>query len=523
MTSEALAHTESSPKQAADHQSDPLEPWDLPEFFVKSVPISYARRFNMALRQAGDREYILESSDPIPDQVIECMNRMLPIVYRTRSHEGDPQSSDVINAVINSGYQRWGGVETQTALRGQAADPALGIESIDDLLDDESQAPTIRIVNAVVLEAVRLNASDIHFDPSSEKLVVRMRIDGVLEDRHVVPNAIKSEIVSRIKVMARMNVAEKRIPQDGRVSVEIGGQVLDLRIATLPNVYGERVVIRLLDSKTALRSLEDLGMQRAVRDRFTQLIRRPNGIILVTGPTGSGKTTTLYAALQLLNHPDRNIITIEDPVEYRISGISQTQINEKAGMTFAGGVRSVLRQDPDVMMIGEIRDHDTAVMAMQASMTGHLVLSTLHTNDAPSSVVRLLDLGVESFMLSSSLSGVLAQRLVRCVCPHCGERVEATHDERAWLGVEEQVQIVHASGCNACRRTGYVGRAGLYELLVVDESMREAISSGAGIQKLRQEALRTGMVDLRSAGCELIIDGRTTIEEVQRVSQDAQG
>lgn len=523
MTSEALAHTDASQHQVSDEKTAPLEPWELPEFFVKSVPISYARRFGMALRQAGEREYILECAEPLPEQVIECMNRMLPIAYSTRSHDGDPQSSEVINAVINHGYQQWGGVETQSALRDRSADPMAGVESIDDLLDDESQAPTIRIVNAVVLEAVRLNASDIHFDPSSEKLVVRMRIDGVLEDRHVVPNAIKSEIVSRIKVMARMNVAEKRIPQDGRVSVEIGGQVLDLRIATLPNMYGERVVIRLLDSKTALRSLEDLGMQRAVRDRFTHLIRRPNGIILVTGPTGSGKTTTLYAALQLLNHPDRNIITIEDPVEYRIAGISQTQINEKAGMTFAGGARSVLRQDPDVMMIGEIRDHDTAVMAMQASMTGHLVLSTLHTNDAPSSIMRLLDLGVESFMLSSSLSGVLAQRLVRCVCPHCGDHVQATHEELAWLGVGAQVQIVHASGCDTCRRTGYIGRAGLYELLVVDEAMREAITSGSGIQKLRQEAVRSGMVDLRSAGCELVIQGRTTIEEVQRVSQDSQG
>lgn len=521
MTSETLAHTEASPHQDSDEKAAPLELWDLPEFFVKSVPISYARNFRMALRQAGEREYILESAEPLPEQVIECMNRMLPIAYSTRSHGDNLKSSDVINAVINRGYQRWGGVETQSALRDRSADPMDGVESIDDLLDDKSQAPTIRIVNAVILEAVRLNASDIHFDPSSEKLVVRMRIDGVLEDRHVVPNAIKSEIVSRIKVMARMNVAEKRIPQDGRVSVEIGGQVLDLRIATLPNVYGERVVIRLLDSKTALRSLEDLGMQRVVRDQFTQLIRRPNGIILVTGPTGSGKTTTLYAALQLLNHPDRNIITIEDPVEYRIAGISQTQINEKAGMSFAGGVRSVLRQDPDVMMIGEIRDHDTAVMAMQASMTGHLVLSTLHTNDAPSSIMRLLDLGVESFMLSSSLSGVLAQRLVRCVCQLCGERVQVTDDERTWLGVDAQVQIVHALGCDSCRRTGYIGRAGLYELLVVDEAMREAITSGSGIQKLRQEAVRSGMVDLRSAGCELVTQGRTTIEEVQRVSQES--
>ena len=362
------------------------------------------------------------------------------------------------------------------------------MESRDDLLATDGQAPVVELVNLILLDAVKGAASDIHFQPYRENLIVRYRIDGVLFDAHTVPKALQDEVLSRIKVLGKMDIAEKRLPQDGRATVTVGDRVIDLRIASLPGSYGERVVLRLLDKSTRVYSLSEVGMDEGTQRRVRELIALEHGLILLTGPTGSGKTTTLYAALQEINTRDRNVLTLEDPIEYDIEGISQTQINVKKGLTFASGLRNVLRQDPDIIMVGEIRDHETAVMAIQSALTGHLVFSTLHTNDAASAVTRLLDLGIEPYLVSSSLLAVLAQRLVRKVCSKCAIEKELTTDERTQLDLEREEPAtapLHyriGSGCPACRNTGFRGRVAICELLRVDESIRRHIQSRAKVR-----------------------------------------
>lgn len=399
---------------------------------------------------------------------------------------------------------------------------AEGLPETADLLDTEDDAPVIRLINALVAEAIKTRASDIHVEPYETALSIRLRIDGVLREVLSLPQKMTPVLTSRVKVMARLDIAEKRIPQDGRISLAMGGRLVDVRVSTLPSRFGERIVMRLLDKEQAQLDLDALGMPQDLRARFEKVLRKPNGVILVTGPTGSGKTTTLYAALTLLNDPGVNILTVEDPVEYALEGVGQTQVNNKVGMSFATGLRAILRQDPDIVMVGEIRDVETAQIAVQASLTGHLVLSTIHTNSAIGAVTRLRDMGVEPFLLSPTIAGVLAQRLVRRLCETCKEAHEPDKVEREMLGSAKGAVIYRPKGCAACNGTGYEGRVGLYELVVVNEKLRKLIHDDAGEQELRAEAFRD-VPTLAQSGYSHVLAGRTSIEEVLRVVQETEG
>ncbi len=395
---------------------------------------------------------------------------------------------------------------------------AEGLPATADLLDTQDDAPVIRLINAIIAEAVKLKASDIHIEPYEKSLSVRLRIDGVLREILSLPARMTPVLTSRVKVMARLDIAEKRLPQDGRISLSLGGKLIDVRVSTLPARFGERVVMRILDKEEASFDLDALGMPADALKRLQQALARPNGIILVTGPTGSGKTTTLYAALKLLNDPSRNILTVEDPVEYAIDGVGQTQINPKVGMTFAAGLRAILRQDPDIVMVGEIRDVETAEIAIQAALTGHLVLSTVHTNSAVGAITRLRDMGAEPFLLSSTIAAVLAQRLVRRLCPTCKEPYEPDDAERKLLGVAagERANVHRPVGCGRCGHSGYEGRIGVYELMVVDETLRRLIHEDASEAEMAAQAFRRADT-LAMSGFRHVLAGLTSIEEVLRV------
>ncbi|MDP2561932.1 type II secretion system ATPase GspE [Psychrobium sp. 1_MG-2023] len=389
-----------------------------------------------------------------------------------------------------------------------------------DLLESEDDAPIIKLINATLSEAIKEGASDVHIETFEKQLNIRFRVDGILREVLKPNRKLASLLVSRIKVMAKLDIAEKRVPQDGRISLRIAGRAVDVRVSTMPSSHGERVVLRLLDKNQAKLNLVDLGMTDSIRIRFDRLIHRPHGIILVTGPTGSGKSTTLYAGLTDLNTNDRNILTVEDPIEYNIDGIGQTQVNSKVDMTFARGLRAILRQDPDVVMVGEIRDLETAQISVQASLTGHLVMSTLHTNTAVGAVTRLQDMGVETFLLSSSLLGVLAQRLVRTLCEECREEHVADASELAILGqTDPNTTIYRATGCEHCNYTGYRGRTGIHELLEVDDTVREMIHSGASEFDVERYA-RTHSPGIRSDGVSKVLAGITSLEEVLRVTRE---
>jgi len=395
------------------------------------------------------------------------------------------------------------------------------VPETEDLMEQEDDAPIIRLINAILGEAIKEGASDIHLETFEKRLVVRFRVDGVLREVLEPKRELAALLVSRIKVMARLDIAEKRIPQDGRISLRVGGREVDIRVSTLPSANGERVVMRLLDKQAGRLSLRHLGMSDRDRALMEENVRKPHGIILVTGPTGSGKTTTLYASLVSLNDRSRNILTVEDPIEYHLEGIGQTQVNPKVDMTFARGLRAILRQDPDVVMVGEIRDRDTAEIAVQASLTGHLVLSTLHTNSAIGAITRLVDMGVEPFLLSSSLLGVLAQRLVRVLCPHCREPYTADDAECQMLGVDpaNPPTLYHARGCAECHQHGYKGRTGIYELVIFDEPLRTMIHNGASEQEMGRHA-RTLGPSIRDDGRRKVLEGSTTLEEVLRVTRE---
>jgi general secretion pathway protein E len=398
------------------------------------------------------------------------------------------------------------------------------LEEPKDLLDASDEAPIIRLVNSILYNSVKQRASDIHIEPFEKELVVRFRIDGVLYDMVRPPKRFQSSTVSRIKIMAGMNIAEKRLPQDGRIRIKIGGKDVDIRVSVIPTAHGERIVMRLLDRTQVLLQLEEIGITGRKLQQIRKLIRMPYGIMLETGPTGSGKTTTLYAALSEINTPDKNIITVEDPIEYQLRGIGQIQVNPKIELTFARGLRAILRQDPDVIMVGEIRDLETAEIAIQASLTGHLVLSTLHTNDAPTAITRLVDMGIEPFLVSSSLTGVVAQRLIRVLCLQCKEPYIPTDEELEEIQVDRyQIPNGHfyrRGGCKKCADTGYLGRSGIYELLLVDDEIQNLILKGADANVIRKTAIGKGMTTLRQDGAEKVVAGLTTVQEVARVSQD---
>jgi general secretion pathway protein E len=391
-----------------------------------------------------------------------------------------------------------------------------------DLLDETSEAPIIKLVNHILAQAVKGRASDIHIEPYHHELNIRFRLDGVLYNKLSLSRKLHSAVVSRIKIMAKLNIAEKRLPQDGRIEIRIGDRQVDLRVSTIPTAFGERVVMRLLEKGLRLLTLEEIGLPDRLLQDMYRLVTLSHGIVLVTGPTGSGKTTTLYAALNHINSPDKNILTIEDPIEYQLDGIGQMQVSSKIDLTFARGLRAMVRQDPDVILVGEIRDLETAEIAIQAALTGHLVFSTLHTNDAASAVTRLIDMGIEPFLVSSSVQAIIAQRLVRKICPECRRSYEPTReqlDEWGLGSLPEKTTLYKAGGCPACLETGYKGRTGIYEFLHLDEALASLILQTSDANQIRTAAVARGMKTLRQCGMELVARGETTVSEILRVTQ----
>jgi type IV pilus assembly protein PilB len=404
-----------------------------------------------------------------------------------------------------------------------AAGRALDEESIADIRDATEEAPIVKLVNSVIAQSVDDGASDIHFEPQAKELMVRFRIDGVLHEIMSIPRRMQNGVISRLKIMAELDIAERRVPQDGRIGLMVGGKPIDMRVATLPTVYGEKIVMRLLDKSNVMLDLEDLGFAAKALKRFQKSFTKPYGAILVTGPTGSGKSTTLYAALNILNSPEKNIITVEDPVEYRLTGINQVQVNTRAGMTFAAALRSILRCDPDIVMVGEIRDRETALIAIESALTGHLVLSTLHTNDAPGALSRLTEMGIEPFLTSSAVDAVLAQRLARRLCSHCKEPYTATkemlrkNDFPPEVCDRDDVILHRAKGCSRCNNTGYRGRLGLYEVMIVSEAIRRLTVERKSADEIGRVAAAEGMKSLREDGIDKVLLGMTSVEEIARV------
>jgi len=485
------------------------------------LPFGFAKRHSVLVNNAKGKNILHCLADVDVDIVLE-VRRLLKSPFAIQRHVADE-----FELLLTQTYQRDSSQAQQLMENiGNEVDLyslADEITEIEDLLENEDDAPIIKLINAMLSEAIKENASDIHIETFENTLKIRFRVDGILREVLKPNRKLASLLVSRIKVMAKLDIAEKRIPQDGRISLRIGGRAVDVRVSTMPSSHGERVVLRLLDKNAARLDLQDLGMTEVNRKRFSQLIDKPHGIILVTGPTGSGKSTTLYAGLTQIDCHERNILTVEDPIEFSIEGIGQTQVNTKVDMTFSRGLRAILRQDPDVVMVGEIRDLETAEIAVQASLTGHLVLSTLHTNTAAGAITRLEDMGVEAFLLSSSLLGVLAQRLVRTLCPHSRESHLPSPEEAKLLGLtdnnNEQQVIYRAVGCSECSNKGYKGRTGIHELLVVDENVRELVHNGKGEQAI-EKYVRKNHASIRQDGFGKVLTGVTTLEEVLRVTRE---
>jgi general secretion pathway protein E len=504
-----LANTEQEPELDELHATG-----------IVRFPFGFAKRHNVLISQ-DETGYVLHClADVSPDIIIES-RRFLRAPFRFDFH-----SIEEFEQLLTIAYQR-DSSEAQQMMEdiGNEVDLySLADEMIEseDLLENEDDAPIIKLINAMLSEAIKENASDIHIETFENTLQIRFRVDGVLREVLKPHRKLASLLVSRIKVMAKLDIAEKRIPQDGRISLKIGGRAVDVRVSTMPTGHGERVVLRLLDKNSVRLNLEDLGMTDNNRLLFSQLIEKPHGILLVTGPTGSGKSTTLYAGLSQIDAKERNILTVEDPIEYAIEGIGQTQVNTKVDMTFARGLRAILRQDPDVVMVGEIRDLETAQIAVQASLTGHLVLSTLHTNTAAGAITRMEDMGVEPFLLSSSLLGVLAQRLVRNLCPHCRESHLPDEEEQHLLALpaDNKQQIYRAVGCAECSFKGYKGRTGIHELIPVDEKIRELIHNGKGEQAIETYIRKISIPSIRQNGFDKVMAGMTTLEEVLRVTRE---
>ncbi|RLV60784.1 type II secretion system protein GspE [Parashewanella curva] len=484
------------------------------------LPFAYAHRHAVVLATNEDKQLSLYHTPTTQAQVLLEVRRYsgadLPLI------ELDNQAFEM---KLTQAYQS-NSSEAQQLMEdiGNEMDLFTLAEELpqtEDLLEGDDDAPIIKLINALLSEAIKEEASDIHIETYEKQLVVRFRVDGVLKEVLKPNRKLSSLLVSRIKVMARLDIAEKRVPQDGRISLRIAGRAVDVRVSTMPSSHGERVVLRLLDKNAGNLDLQQLGMTDSIRQQFDALIRKPHGIILVTGPTGSGKSTTLYAGLTEINSRDTNILTVEDPIEYELEGIGQTQVNTKVDMTFARGLRAILRQDPDVVMIGEIRDLETAQIAVQASLTGHLVISTLHTNTASGAITRLQDMGVEPFLVSSSLLGVLAQRLVRTLCKDCRQPHQPSPSELELLGLQahDSATIYRASGCKKCGYNGYRGRTGIHELLVVDDTVRELIHNGHGELAIEKH-VRKDTPSIRHDGMSKVLAGITTLEEVLRVTRE---
>jgi len=435
-------------------------------------------------------------------------------------------SHDAIIGAINLAYDmsRSSAKDYFEEMNEASADDLISeISETADLLDETSDAPIIKLVNLLVAGAIKDRASDIHVEPYSGNLKIRYRIDGILYDILSLPRRIQSPLTSRIKIMAKLNIAEKRLPQDGRIEIKIADRLIDIRVSVIPTAFGERVVLRLLDKSANILMLSDLGMHDERIKLLSRLIKSPYGIILVTGPTGSGKTTSLYAALSTINQPEINIITIEDPIEYQMDGVGQIQVNPKIDLTFAAGLRSIVRQDPDVILIGEIRDRETAEIAIQSSLTGHLVFSTLHTNDAASAVTRLIDMGIEPFLVTSSVIAIIAQRLVRVLCPHCKEIYKPDKESLTNLGLDKSVlennTFYRKKGCNLCMQTGFRGRTAIFEIMIVDDEIKRLILKTSDANQINELAIKQGMITLQKNGIDKALNGITTTEEVLRVTR----
>ena len=531
----------------------------VPEDLIDRVPINFARQHHVLPIGERDDYVLVAVGDPLDPAPLDDLRALLG-----RPVEAVAAPAEAIDDAINRVYER----KDETALAD--SDGGEQVDELQDLIDMTDEAPVIRWVNNLFYSAVRERASDIHIEPTDREVIVRYRIDGRLFPRKKANRGFLASIVSRVKIEAGLNIAEKRLPQDGRITKKIAGKVVDVRVSTIPTARGERIVMRLLDKEKVKLDLTDLGFARAQLDVWERLIRRPNGILLVTGPTGSGKTTTLYGSLNQINTPEKNILTVEDPVEYELEGIGQMQIQPKIGLTFAAGLRSFLRQDPDVIMVGEIRDHETADIAIHASLTGHLVLSTLHTNDAPMAVIRLVDMGIKPFQISSSVMAILAQRLVRRLCPFCRVPYVPKDADLRELGLDDEdmtakleelkrvaattvignrqigedlslpdlayeelepdatqvfapsrgVHFYRPGACEECSQTGYRGRIGIYELLVVDEAIRRAILNGSDAKTMQRIAQQSGgMRILREDGARQVLAGVTSVEEVLAATQ----
>ncbi len=504
---------------------DVLEGSKVPSDFVNNVPVQFARNYNLVALEPGPdgilRVATCRPLDPHPmddlaailgvevDAVLAPRLEITSLIARAYRHKADGVD-EALDAVAED-----------ADIQSMAAE----IEEGEDVLDVSNKAPIIKLVNTILFQALKLRASDVHFQSFPDRMQVRFRIDGLLYDMDPIPRKVQDAIVSRVKVMGKMDIAERRLPQDGRATIRLGDGEVDVRISSIPTTHGERIVLRLLDKTAKLYRLHEIGLSDANSTLLREFLSYNHGIILVTGPTGSGKTTTLYASMAEIDTTKKNVLTIEDPVEYSIGGISQVQVNAKKGLTFATGLRSFLRQDPDVMMVGEIRDLETAEVAIRAALTGHLVFSTVHTNDAPSTITRMIDQGVEPYLVASSLVLIIAQRLVRRVCKHCKEDVPVDEELEAKLTkvglTREQVggTLSIGKGCDECFQSGYAGRTAIYEFLPVDQDLRTQVMSGATASEIKRDAAARGMISLRADGRDKICAGDTTIDEVLRVTQ----
>ncbi len=494
----------------------------VPEEFVKKVTAQFARTYNLVAIGRNNGAYLVATCEPLN---VHPMDELASLLEAECDPVLAPRAE--ITQLISRAYQHsvdgvaemLEGIDEDEDILGMQVE----VDEAEDVLDIANKAPIIKLVNSIFFEACKMRASDIHFQPYEDKVQVRYRIDGILYDVKVIPKKVQEAITSRIKVMGRMDIAERRLPQDGRTTIKISDGEIDLRISSVPTHYGERIVLRLLDKTAKVFRLEEIGLTPENYDLLSKFIDYSHGIILVTGPTGSGKTTTLYASMSKINSPELNILTIEDPIEYHLSGISQIQVSNKKGLTFAAGLRSLLRQDPDIIMVGEIRDQETARIAIQAALTGHLVFSTVHTNDSASTVTRLVDIGVEPYLVASSVICVIAQRLVRVICEECKSEYEPTEDELRDIGITpDQVRrgrLAVGMGCPRCFNTGYLGRTAIYELLPVTDGLRQQVMERVSATVIKQTAVNNGLRTLRMDGAQKVLQGVSTIEEVLRVTQ----
>jgi general secretion pathway protein E len=497
-------------------ESPALKDQEIDLNLIRTLPLNYLKNnlfLPIGIYNGGLKGYVCNPSGLFALRELASIHRVIPEPIQT--------TPEYITNMINRIFSQIGSAqEVMDRLEeDELSSVATEFESPKDLLELTEEAPIIRLLNALIQQAIKEKASDIHIEPYERELEVRFRIDGILREVIRPPKIIKDALISRVKIMAGLDIAEKRLPQDGRIRLIAGGRDIDIRVSIVPTTHGERAVLRILDRQQGLKGLWELGLSDTYEKAIEGILKRPNGIMLVTGPTGSGKTTTLYAALNRIEKAERNIITAEDPVEYQLKGVGQIQVNPKIGLTFASALRSILRQDPDVIMVGEIRDLETAEIAIQASLTGHLVLSTLHTNDSASAVTRLLDMEIEPFLIASSLTAVLAQRLVRTICVWCKEAYEPSLEELAYFDGNEAPKLLYrGKGCPACAQSGYSGRTGIFELLLIDNDIRRLITARSDAQGIKEQAISKGMQPLFKDGLLKVSQGITTLEEVLRVS-----